>query len=255
MIEQLNWTELNFLLHPKLCLCDLILDQCTERGFPGGLVVKNLPANAEDLLEKKMATHSSILAWEIPGTEEPGRLQSKGLQKVGYKWACTCRYREISFKFGVSVAAIFLGWEDPLEKEMATHYSTLAWKTPWMRSLVGYSPWGHKESDTTEWLHLVAAKLGVPQVTFHFLKSIFFLRIFSWPAPHFGHLNLALGRTQSGKSGPNSFSCLSYLLSRSRSLQDPPTSSCQWIRNFMTPVPSPKGLHNHGKPWPRSRAP
>ena len=35
----------------------------------------------EDLLEKEMATHSSILAWEIPLTEEPGRLQSMGLQR------------------------------------------------------------------------------------------------------------------------------------------------------------------------------
>ena len=35
----------------------------------------------EDPLEKKMATHSSILAWEIPWTKEPGRLQSMGLQK------------------------------------------------------------------------------------------------------------------------------------------------------------------------------
>ena len=37
----------------------------------------------EDLLEKEMAPHSSILAWEIPWTEEPGKLQSMGLQKVG----------------------------------------------------------------------------------------------------------------------------------------------------------------------------
>ena len=36
----------------------------------------------EDLLEKEMATHSSILAWKIPWTEEPGRLQSMGLQGV-----------------------------------------------------------------------------------------------------------------------------------------------------------------------------
>ena len=36
----------------------------------------------EDPLEKKMATHSSILAWKTPGTEEPGRLLSKGLQRV-----------------------------------------------------------------------------------------------------------------------------------------------------------------------------
>ena len=38
----------------------------------------------EDLLEKEMATHSSVLAWKIPWTEEPGRLQSMGSQKVGH---------------------------------------------------------------------------------------------------------------------------------------------------------------------------
>ena len=38
----------------------------------------------EDPLEKAMATHSSILAWKIPWTEEPGRLQSMGLQRVGH---------------------------------------------------------------------------------------------------------------------------------------------------------------------------
>ena len=41
----------------------------------------------KDPLEEKMATHSSILAWRIPWTEEPGRLQSMGLQRVGYDWA------------------------------------------------------------------------------------------------------------------------------------------------------------------------
>ena len=40
----------------------------------------------EDLLEKGMATHSSILAWRIPWTEEPGGLQSIGLQRVGHDW-------------------------------------------------------------------------------------------------------------------------------------------------------------------------
>ena len=54
-------------------------------------MVKNLPAvweiwvrflGWEDPLEKGMATHFSILAWRIPWTEEPGRLQSMGLQKV-----------------------------------------------------------------------------------------------------------------------------------------------------------------------------
>ena len=41
----------------------------------------------EDPLEGEMATHSSILAWKIPGTEEPGRLQSMESQRVGHKWA------------------------------------------------------------------------------------------------------------------------------------------------------------------------
>ena len=62
-------------------------------GFPGGSVGKESACNAgdsglilgqEDSLEKEMVTHSSILAWEIPWTEEPGRLQSLGLQRVGY---------------------------------------------------------------------------------------------------------------------------------------------------------------------------
>ena len=59
-------------------------------GFPGGSVVKNLPADQEtwvrslgqeDPPEMEMATHSSILAWRITWTEEPGGLQSTGLQK------------------------------------------------------------------------------------------------------------------------------------------------------------------------------
>ena len=48
-----------------------------------------------------------------------------------------------------------LGWEDLLEKEMAIHSSTIAWKTHGQRSLVGYSPWDRKESDMSERLHLI----------------------------------------------------------------------------------------------------
>ena len=56
-------------------------------------MVKRLPAmrktqvhslGQEDPPEKEMATHSSTLAWKIPWTEEPGRLQSMGLQRVGH---------------------------------------------------------------------------------------------------------------------------------------------------------------------------
>ena len=48
-----------------------------------------------------------------------------------------------------------LGWEDSLEKEMATHCTTLAQKIPWMEEPgAGYCPWGRKEQDTTERPHL-----------------------------------------------------------------------------------------------------
>ena len=65
-----------------------------ELDFPGGSAVKNLPTmqdsqetqvqslGQKDPLEEGTATHSSILAWRIPWTEEPGGLQSMGLQRV-----------------------------------------------------------------------------------------------------------------------------------------------------------------------------
>ena len=59
-------------------------------GFPRGSVERSPPASwvqsldQEDPLEKAMATHSSILAWKIPWIEEPGGLQSMGLQRVGH---------------------------------------------------------------------------------------------------------------------------------------------------------------------------
>ena len=68
-------------------------------SFIGGSVVKNPPVNAgdtrdtgsipgsEDPLEKGMTTHSSILAWRIPWTEEPGGLHSIGSRRVGHDWA------------------------------------------------------------------------------------------------------------------------------------------------------------------------
>ena len=65
------------------------------------------------LLEKAMATHSSTLAWQIPWTEEPGRLQSMGLLGVGHDWATS-----LSLHFSA------------LKKEMATHSNVLVWRIP-----------------------------------------------------------------------------------------------------------------------------
>ena len=68
----------------------------------------------EDPLEKAVAPHSSTLAWEIPWTEEPGRLQSMGSQK---NWA---RLSDFTFTFHFHA----------LEKEMATHSGVLARRIP-----------------------------------------------------------------------------------------------------------------------------
>ena len=70
-----------------------------RRGFPSDSVVKNPPEvqemqdmwirslNREDPLETEMATNSSILAWKLPWTEEPGGSQSIGLKRVGHNLA------------------------------------------------------------------------------------------------------------------------------------------------------------------------
>ena len=73
----------------------MIITHQRSRAFPGGAVAKNPPANAgdtrdvgsifpgqEDPLEQEMATHSNILVWKIPWTEESDGLQSMGLQTV-----------------------------------------------------------------------------------------------------------------------------------------------------------------------------
>ena len=91
-----------------------------------------LPGRFFSFLEKEMATHSSILAWRIPWTEEPGQLQFMGSQ---------VRHDLVPFLSHGSVdkeppamketRVQFLDWEDPLEKEMATHSSISAWRIPW----------------------------------------------------------------------------------------------------------------------------
>ena len=88
-------------------------------------------------LEKEMATHSSVLAWRIPGTVEPGGLPSVGLHRVGHDWS--------DLAAAVAVLNGGEGHGNPLQ------YSS--WKIPWTEALVGYSPWGLEELDTTEWRH------------------------------------------------------------------------------------------------------
>ena len=79
-------------------------------------------------LEEEMATHSSVLAWRIPGTEEPGGLLSMGSHRVGHDW---CDLAAAAAAAVQETRVPSLGQENPLEKGMATHFSILAWRIPW----------------------------------------------------------------------------------------------------------------------------
>ena len=116
------------------------------------LVVKKLPANAgqardvgwslglEDPLEKGLATHFSILSWRIPWTEEPGRLQSIGSQRIGHDWSnlsCTCtqayfykkRYRlNFSFLHWMLFRNVHIGSEKLLTGLFRSQVDDSSWK-------------------------------------------------------------------------------------------------------------------------------
>ena len=92
--------------------------------FTGGSDSKASAYNAgdlgwEDLLKKEMPTHSSILAWKIPWTEEPGRLQSMGLQRVRPDWATSLSF--LSFLTPpVSNSSCLFTWCQPLYASCCT---------------------------------------------------------------------------------------------------------------------------------------
>ena len=96
-------------------------------------------------LEKEMATHSSVLAWRIPGTGEPGGLPSMGLHsRTQLEGLSSSREKNKQINkvlFPRSRRSPGVGNGNPLQ------YSCLV--NPMDRSLVGYSPWGRKEVDIT----------------------------------------------------------------------------------------------------------
>ena len=94
------------------------------------------------LPEKEMATHSSILAWRIPGTEEPGGLLSMGLHRVRHDWSDLAA---LVFKLDSWFPGVGNGY--PLQYSLPGEFHDL-------KSLVGYSPWGCKELDMTKRLTL-----------------------------------------------------------------------------------------------------
>ena len=90
-------SQMTFLLSPRKDHCsprELLRDQYwvplvaqSVKNLPAMLETRVQSLSWEDPLEKEMTTHSSILAWRIPWTEELGRLQSTGSRRVGHDWA------------------------------------------------------------------------------------------------------------------------------------------------------------------------
>ena len=139
----------------------------SKEGFPNGAGSKD-PTNAgdardsglipgsEDPLEEGMESHSSILAWRTPWTEDRGGLQFMGLQSLTQlKWPSTCTQAM------QETPAQFLGWEAPCWRKYQPTPVFSPGESPWTEEpgLWGlqresysqsYSPWGHKESDMTE---------------------------------------------------------------------------------------------------------
>ena len=89
----------------RSCRPDFRSNYQADRAFLMAQMVKHLPTMREtwvqslgweDPLEKDMATHSSTLTWKIPWTEEPGRLQSMGSQRVGHDRGTQCLLSELT---------------------------------------------------------------------------------------------------------------------------------------------------------------
>ena len=89
-------------------------------------------------LEKEMATHSSVLAWRVPGTGESGGLPSMGSHRVG------TRLKRLSS------SSILVGWHHQLNGH---EFEQALGVGDGQGGLVCYSPWGHKKLDTTEQLN------------------------------------------------------------------------------------------------------
>ena len=127
-------------------------------------LVKSLPAIREtwvwslgwkDPLGMGKVTYSSVLAWRIPWTVE-----SMGLQRVGHNWVtftfifCNIRAFQMTQWSKIHLPmqetqetwVSSPGWEDPLEQEMATHSSTLAWRIPWTEEPGGLQPMGSQRA-------------------------------------------------------------------------------------------------------------
>ena len=141
------------------------ISQYSHWGFPGSTSGKNTPANAEDIkdvgsipgsedpLEEGTATQSSILIWEIPWIEEPGRLQSIGLQGDGHNWS--------------DLACVHYSQYKKRPRSLCLKVKVLHNLFPtWLSTFTSFSP----SSSRTNYLSKLISQLTIP----NFLKSPFF---------------------------------------------------------------------------------
>ena len=179
--------------------------------------VKRLPAvwetrvqslGWEDLLKKEMEAHSNIPAWRIPWTEEPGRLQSMGSQRVGHNWATSHSFPQKFSEKNVFYMCVQGRYSILQFSKLAHIYHFIrswSWRERWSSKFIApwCQGWGHPESEVTfqgshvvvvpwtqEQDHLLSLMLwagppipNIPSV------SIMMVVIKSWPLPsHALHL-------------------------------------------------------------------
>ena len=103
----------------------------------------------ENLLQKEMATHSSILAWKIPRTEEPGGLQSMGLKRVRHDWAISLSLYLCLVKFKFKCKIMFSNAANawwPIYELPNCGYSPEIYFLPKLSQTLGRDEWANKGS-------------------------------------------------------------------------------------------------------------
>ena len=115
--------------------------------FANKTVVENVE---EDALEISLENARMISSKYELGDVVPVPVTPKDFGRIAAQHARSIIIQKIKEEGTLSNSFYNTSMEDPLEKEMVTHSSTLAGKSHGQRCRVGYSPWGHKESDTTE---------------------------------------------------------------------------------------------------------
>ena len=191
-------------------------------------------------LEREMTTHSSVLAWRIPGTGEPGVLPSMGLHRVGDDWNDLAVWLFVWEDEGYceSVVLVYAIW--PLingsdGKESTCNagdlslipglgrspggghgnpllYSCLE-NSHGQRSLAGYSPWGCIESDTTEWqsmAHMVQTLVMRWKPNLFLFNSLASFLVRALRIPHHDYCNILITNLPAASIAINLSVCFQY---------------------------------------------